>query len=43
VPRLLTKIPYAATWEEAEQHTQPIQAWCATRGPADGRRALDRD
>jgi transposase-like protein len=40
---LLTKIPYAATREEAEQHRRAFQAWCTKRGHADAGRALERD
>lgn len=40
---LLTKIPYAATWEEAERQKRAFQAWCAKRGHAEVGRALDRD
>jgi putative transposase len=40
---LLTKIPYAATREEAERQKQAFQAWCAKRGLAEVGRRLDRD
>jgi len=40
---LLTKIPYAATREEAERQKQVFQAWCAKRGLAEVGRRLDRD
>src|SRR5712691_11094698 len=40
---LLTKIPYAATREEAERQKQAFQAWCAKRGLAEvGRRVTDK-
>jgi len=32
---LLTKIPYAATREQAERQKQAFQAWCAKRGLAE--------
>ena len=41
--RLLTKIPYASTREEAERQKQAFQAWCAERGLAEVGRRLDRD
>lgn len=40
---LLTKIPYAATREEAERRKQAFQAWCVKRGLAEVGRRLDRD
>jgi putative transposase len=40
---LLTKIPYAATREEAERRKQAFQAWCTKRGLAEVGRRLDRD
>jgi putative transposase len=40
---LLTKIPYAETREEAEQHKRAFQAWCTKRGHAEVGRRLDRD
>jgi len=40
---LLTKIPYAATREEAERQKQAFQTWCAKRGLAEVGRRLDRD
>jgi transposase-like protein len=40
---LLTKIPYAATREEAERQKQAFQAWCTKRGLAEVGRRLDRD
>ena len=40
---LLTKIPYAATREEAERQKQAFQAWCTKRGHAEAGRALERD
>src|SRR5438876_9522195 len=40
---LLTKIPYAATREDAERQKQVFQAWCAKRGLAEVGRRLDRD
>lgn len=40
---LLTKIPYAQTRAEAEEHKRAFQAWCTKRGHADAGRALDRD
>jgi putative transposase len=40
---LLTKIPYAATREEAERQKRAFQAWCTKRGHAEVGRALDRD
>jgi len=40
---LLTKIPYAATREQAERQKQAFQAWCAKRGLAEVGRRLDRD
>ena len=40
---LLTKIPYAATREEAERQKRAFQAWCTKRGHTDAGRALDRD
>jgi len=40
---LLTKIPYAATREEAERQKQAFQAWCAKRGLAEVGRRLNRD
>jgi transposase-like protein len=40
---LLTKIPYAATREEAERQKQAFQAWCTKRGLAEVGHRLDRD
>ena len=40
---LLTKIPYAATREDAERQKRAFQAWCTKRGLAEVGRALDRD
>jgi len=40
---LLTKIPYAATREEAERQKRVFQTWCAKAGHAEVGRALDRD
>ena len=40
---LLTKIPYAATREEAERQKRAFQAWATKRGQAEVGRALDRD
>ncbi|MGH7393883.1 MAG: IS256 family transposase [Candidatus Rokuibacteriota bacterium] len=40
---LLTKIPYAATREEAEHQRQAFQVWCTKRGVAEVGRQLDRD
>ena len=40
---LLTKIPYAATREEAERQKQAFQTWCTKPGHAEVGRALDRD
>jgi putative transposase len=40
---LLTKIPYAETWEAAERAKRAFQAWAAKRGHAEAGRALDRD
>lgn len=40
---LLTKIPYAATREEAERQKQAFQAWCTKRELAEVGRRLDRD
>jgi transposase-like protein len=40
---LLTKIPYAATREEAERQKQAFQAWCTKRGLAEVGRRLDCD
>jgi putative transposase len=40
---LLTKIPYAATREEAERQKRAFQAWCTKHGHAEVGRALDRD
>jgi transposase-like protein len=40
---LLTKIPYAATREEAERQKRAFQTWCTKRGHAEVGRVLDRD
>jgi putative transposase len=40
---LLTKIPYAATREDAERQKRAFHTWCAKRGHAEAGRALDRD
>ena len=40
---LLTKIPYAATCDEAERQKQAFQAWCTKHGHAAVGQALDRD
>ena len=40
---LLTKIPYAATREEAERQKRAFQGWCAKHGHAEVGRVLDRD
>jgi transposase-like protein len=40
---LLTKIPYAATRDEAERQKRAFQTWCTKRGHAEVGHALDRD
>ena len=40
---LLTKIPYAATREDAERQKRAFQTWYTKRGHAEAGRALDRD
>jgi len=40
---LLTKIPYAATREDAERQKRAFQAWCTKRGHAEVGRVLERD
>ena len=40
---LLTKMPYAATRDEAERQKGAFQAWCTKRGHAEVGRALERD
>jgi transposase-like protein len=40
---LLTKIPYAETWAEAERQKRAFQAWATKKGLAAAARRLDAD